>query len=62
MWGSHTKYVAAAQLWWAPPKNPQKIHAQTIQTIYKKASIKNFIWKNFSKNFPKKSKSPTSTP
>ena len=61
MWGSHTKYVAAAQLWWAPPKNPQKFMHKQYNYI-QEASIKNFIWKNFSKNFPKKSKSPTSTP
>ena len=57
MWGSHTKYVAAAQLWWAPPKNPQKIHAQNnTKTIYKKASIKKFHLKKFfkKKNFRKK--------
>ena len=54
MWGSHTKYVAAAQLWWAPPKNPQKFMHKQYNYI-QEASIKNFIWKKkiFQKIFRK---------
>ena len=53
MWGSHTKYVAAAQLWWAPPKNPQKfMHKQ--YKLYTRRHLLKISFEKFFKKFSEK--------